>query len=271
MGLSNASDASNVSEAYQRHIVDSVARAKACQSKCVIGVLKMEGMSGAMTRHLYNNLCALRKPDGSVTRYLEVGAWKGSSTVSALYNNLPLCRATIVDNWSEFGGPRTEFERNMALFLGWPDAVPPESVQVLNDSCWDLVSRPPGRVTNAPFDIYLYDGEHTAQAHEHALTHMWSLMADVFIFVVDDWNWTNAKVGTQAALTKLVGAGAARVVHHEDIAGPEGADGFWNGTGIFLIQKLKVEQQQQQQQQPHQKQPHQQQPHHQHPLSNNNC
>lgn len=215
--------------AYRGHIDRSVQRASARESKCIPGVLAIEGMSGALTRHLYNNLCDLRKPGGGPTRYLEVGAWKGSSTISALYNNAH-CRATVVDNWSEFGAPRAEFERNMALFLGWPHAAP--HVQVLNEDCWALATPP----AHAPFDVYLYDGAHTVLDHERALTALWPLLADVFIFVVDDWNWAQAKAGTGAALAKVEALGA-RVAHRVEIAAPEGGDGFWNGCGIFLIDK----------------------------------
>jgi hypothetical protein len=216
--------------AYRDHIDASVRRASDRQSKCTQGVLGMEGMSGVLTRHLYNNLCGLHKPDGSPTRYLEIGAWKGSSTISALYNNGAHCHASIIDNWSEFGAPRAEFERNMSLFLGWPQATP--DVQVINEDCWSLKTP----LKHAPYDVYLYDGAHSAPDHERALTVMWPWLANLFIFVVDDWNWEQAKTGTHAALAKVEALGA-RVEHRVDVAGPEGANGFWNGSGIFLIHK----------------------------------
>jgi hypothetical protein len=86
------------------HVARSFALADARLSRLGAAALEMEGMSGAATRHLYNNLCAL--PGGCSC--LQIGVWKGSSVVAALSGN-PGCRVTAVDCWSEFGGPRDEF------------------------------------------------------------------------------------------------------------------------------------------------------------------
>jgi len=71
----------------------------------------MEGMSSTKTRHFYNNL--LQMTDA---RYLEIGTYKGSSVCSAMFNNR--AKVICIDNWSEFGGPRSEFLINFKKYQG---------------------------------------------------------------------------------------------------------------------------------------------------------
>lgn len=89
--------------ALAEHARRAFAAADVRASRLGAGALAMEGMSGAATRHLYNNLASLPG-----CRCLQIGAWKGSSVIAALSNN-GSCHVTAVDDWSEFGGPRGEF------------------------------------------------------------------------------------------------------------------------------------------------------------------
>ena len=98
-------------EVLVNHVDSSIKNAYNNKSKVSNEILKMEGMSGDKTRHLYNNICDL-----SGVHYLEVGTWKGSSFISALYNNINV-HGTSVDNWSQFDGPRGEFYKNILQFL----------------------------------------------------------------------------------------------------------------------------------------------------------
>jgi hypothetical protein len=86
---------------------------KACKknSKITQEILDMDGMSGKMTRHFYNNILNFQD-----ARYLEIGTWKGSSVCSAMYgNNAKVC---CIDNWSQFGCPKIEFLMNIEKFKG---------------------------------------------------------------------------------------------------------------------------------------------------------
>ena len=83
--------------------------------------MNIQGFSGAKTRHLYNNLCSFRKPDGSETEYLEIGTFAGSTFVSALYGNGHVF-GTGIDNFTEltegaYGDPKDDFFRNVSTFL----------------------------------------------------------------------------------------------------------------------------------------------------------
>ena len=89
-------------EELRAHVERAFENAEKGESKITQEIIDMEGMSGIKTRHFYNNL--LNRDDA---RYLEIGTWKGSSICSAMCGNK--AKAVCIDNWSQFGGPKTEF------------------------------------------------------------------------------------------------------------------------------------------------------------------
>jgi hypothetical protein len=71
----------------------SVENAERGQSKLTPEILTIDGMSSPKIRHFLNNICSY--PGAS---YLEIGCWKGSTFVSALYKNplsIPLTEWTM--------------------------------------------------------------------------------------------------------------------------------------------------------------------------------
>jgi hypothetical protein len=106
-------------------------------------------------------------------------------------------------------------------------------MQFINQDCFALSTAP----RFAPYDIYMYDGGHSQEDHRKAVVDMWPLLPDVCIFLVDDWEWEQVKVGTREGLVAV----GASVVASWELPGknnsPEGRRGFWNGCGIFVLQK----------------------------------
>lgn len=180
-------------------------------------VLALEGMTGTKTRHLYNNLCNLPG-----CRYLEVGCWKGSSTVAALYGND--ATGTAIDNWSEFGGPKDDFHRVVDSLL------PPGQLHFIDADCWEALD---GELPGGPFLVYMYDGGHSAEDHRRAITCAAKHLERRCVVVIDDWNEPCIRQGTEAGLAE---AGATVVSKRELFTAGNGiADGFWNGVAVFVI------------------------------------
>jgi hypothetical protein len=89
----------------------------------------------------------------------------------------------------------------------------------------------------------MYDGGHTETDHYKALAHYFLCLDDVFIFIVDDWNWTRVRDGTYNAIrdTNL------QIMHkheiftsdnntHPPIGHPR--QRLWhNGVVVFVLQK----------------------------------
>ena len=187
-------------------------------------------MSGVKTRIFYNELCSL-KFDERPTQYLEVGSWKGSTVCAALCLNAN-CHGTVIENWSEFTGPKTEFENNITKF---------NIKDRLNIFEEDVFKVDLAKIEH-PIDIYLYDGNHDLENHYKAITYMWPVLAEKSIIVIDDWNAPHIREGTMNGL-KDVGANIIQkfeIMYTSDgghtpipIAQME----FWNGIGIFVVSK----------------------------------
>lgn len=215
---------SMMAQSIQLHIETSFALAEQNSSSISPELIAMEGMTGTKTRHFYNNL--LKRED---TRYLEIGTWKGSSVCSAMYKN----RATVVciDNWSEFGGPKDEFLTNFNTYRGENNA------SFIEQDCYTV------DVSHLPkFNIYMYDGNHTKDSHYKALVHYYNCLDDMFIFIVDDWNWKDVREGTRDSLQQL----KLRVLYEKEIRltddnsvtpRPLLEETWWNGIYVALLQK----------------------------------
>ena len=211
-------------ETYKTLIETSFQNAENNFSKITDYIINMEGMTGIKTRHFYNNL--LNTTDA---RYLEIGSWKGSSSCSAMCNN----KATVVciDNWSEFGGPKTEFLKNFNKFKGENDAI------FIENDCYKV------DISVLPkFNIYMYDGNHTDESHYKALLHYYDCLDDMFIFIVDDWNWKDVRNGTIKSIQEL----NLKVLYEKEIRltwddshtpQPHARDTWWNGIYVAILQK----------------------------------
>jgi len=207
------------------HIEKSFELALNNSSKITKDILNIPGLSGNKTRHLYNNLASIQD-----TRYLEIGTWKGSTVCSAMYNN----QATVVciDNWSEFQGAKDDFLVNFTKFKGENNAL------FIEDDCFNIdVSKLPN------FNIYLYDGDHKYECHYKALIHFWNCLDNLFIYIVDDWNWDYVRHGTYDAITKM----NCEIVYQREMRttndnthpefGSEGQKDWHNGISVFILKK----------------------------------
>lgn len=172
-------------ETYKTLVETSFQNAENHISKITNDIITMKGMTGIKTRHFYNNL--LNTEDA---RYLEIGTWMGSSVCSAMCGNK--AKVICIDNWSEFDGPKDIFLVNFEKFKGENDAT------FIENDCYKI------DISTLPkFNIYMYDGNHTNESHYKALLHYYDCLDDVFIFIVDDWNWKSVRDGTNDAIQKL--------------------------------------------------------------------
>jgi len=203
------------------HVTNAFENAEKGISNITVDILNMEGMSGKKTRHFYNNL--LNKED---SRYLEIGTWKGSSVCSAMYGNK--AKVVCIDNWSEFGGPKEEFLINFNKYKGENDA------SFIEQDCF-LVD-----TSQLPkFNIYMYDGNHTQNSHYMALVHYYNCLDDIFIFIVDDWNWKDVRDGTYNSFKRL----KITVLYEKEIkttndnTHPTSEQEWHNGIYVAILQK----------------------------------
>ena len=211
-------------ETYKTLVETSFQNAENNISKITNDIINIEGMSGTKTRHFYNNL--LTQEDA---RYLEIGTWKGSTVCSAMCGNK--ANVICIDNWSEFGGPKSEFLVNFEKFKGENKAF------FIENDCYKV------DVSVLPkFNIFMYDGNHTNDSHYNALLHYYNCLDDIFIFIVDDWNWKDVRNGTIKSIKNL----NLKVLYEKEIRltwnnshtpQPQAKDTWWNGIYVAILQK----------------------------------
>jgi hypothetical protein len=198
-----------------RHVEASIARAERGESKLDRAAFRPRGFTSAKVRHLLNNLGSLEGLD-----YLEVGVHRGATFLATNYGN-ELRSAVAVDNWSEFdedGGAKAEFLEHCATLLR------PGTYTVLEQDCFTV--RPDQLA--APVNFYLYDGEHGVGSQRQALIHFHAMLDGACIFVVDDYSWAAARIGTQQAIVEL----ELKVRYARELI-----DGWWNGLYVSVLEK----------------------------------
>jgi hypothetical protein len=209
---------------FVEHLEKCFDLAYAKQSNVDSGILEIDGATGEMTRHFYNNLLTMKG-----ARYLEVGTYKGSSVCAAMCNNT--AKVVCVDNWSEFDGPKEEFLANYKKYKGKNDAT------FIEQDCFTLDTANLGK-----FNIYMYDGNHSSDSHYKALSHFIPCLDDTFVFIVDDWNWDQVRNGTLDAIRDLglsvLWKKEIRLTNdgsHTEVN--EAKATWWNGIFVCVLQK----------------------------------
>ena len=219
----------NLIDKYKSIIETAFANADNHYSKINDKIIGMEGMTGLKTRHFYNNLLNFND-----ARYLEIGTWKGSSVCSAMYKNN--ANIVCIDNWSAFSGGtwgdvKNTFLTNIKEFKG------DNNISFIESDCFqvDLAILP-------KFNIYLFDGDHSEESQYKALQYYYECLDDVFIFIVDDWNWDDVRSGTKKAIKDL----NFKVLYekeklltnnNEHTPEPEAKETWWNGIYVSILQK----------------------------------
>jgi hypothetical protein len=201
------------------HVITCLRKAENNESNVTEDILKYKGMSGYKTRHFYNNICSLPN-----CRYLEIGTYHGSSSISAIYKNQ--VDALFIDNWSLFDGDKNIFYRAIEKFNTG------SKVQVIDNDCWKINDDE----IDQKFNVYLYDGGHDYDDHYKAISLYHSKLEDNCIVLIDDWNWESVRKGTFDAFADL----KIDVKFKYEIFTPEphyelGITNWWNGIGIFII------------------------------------
>lgn len=215
-------DLSQVEQRIIEHVKTSISNAEEGISKLDQSVLEIAGMSSCKVRHFLNNICSMEK-----TSYLEIGCWQGSTFVAAVCNNSEaLVSAVGIDNWSEFGGAKRGFCINCERFL------PVNSYEFYEADSFKFDVK---SLVSNPVNVYFYDGNHSVFSHELAFTYYNLILDDLFIAIIDDWNWEAVQKGTKSAFEKL----GYHVLYERAMPARWNGDteNWWNGLYIAVIRK----------------------------------
>jgi len=209
-------------------IEKSIQLAELGESQLTKEILELPGMSSPKVRHFLNNLLHLHEN----TNYLEVGIWKGSTFISANYNN-ETNKSIAVDNFSEFLSGEEAADmldiswNNIKTYLGHNKSL--------------LINNDFKNIDYSEFDkfnVYFYDGAHTESDQYNAFIYLNPFLEDRFICIVDDWNDRNAKEGTRMAFEDL----GYNVLWETELPADYNGDmkNWWNGLYVAYISKPLV-------------------------------
>lgn len=205
-----------------QHIEESIANAIEGKSKITEDVLAINGWSSPRNRHLLNNL--LDMPD---VNYMEIGAYKGSTFISATYQN-NINYSYVIDNWSEcddiYDDARTALLRNCKTFEV-------SNYELIETNCFavDLA-----KIKNK-INVFFYDGNHERKLTRNSIVYYYDVLADEFLYIIDDYDWEGPYWGIEDAIVKR----NLEVVYRKHLKsnGMNDVDTWWNGIGIFIFRK----------------------------------
>lgn len=204
------------------HVKNCIEKAETGVAELPQRILDLPGYSGDKVKHLLYYLAKL--PNAS---YLEIGCFYGSTLIAALYQNTDLSEAIAIDNWSEFGGPKLEFQSNCA------QEIPLAPLRFFEADCFAISKD----LFHNPINLYFYDGRHQFLDQKQAFTYYDSVLDDVFVAIVDDWNWGEVRGGTLEAFKELnYQVHFAKEITSDSIE----KQNWWNGLLIAVIEKPKT-------------------------------
>lgn len=192
---------------------------------------QVPALTSLRIRHLLNSIGKLG------TKYLEVGVHKGGTFTASVAGSDNLKEIVAIDSFesdendyektvNQYGKARPEFEE-------WAKKFVPSSSKfelVVSDSFQVDLKKLPKQI-----DIYLYDGDHSKLSQEMALTYYKDVLADEFIFMVDDFDWGEVEEGTRSGIEKA----RLEIVYEKHLRskGSHDNDSWWNGFYVALLKK----------------------------------
>ena len=184
----------------------------------------LKGLSSPAVREFFNVLCS--SPE---TRYLEVGVHIGSSLIAACYDN-PIKRAVGIDNWMMDPNSKPQLVAQLNTFKDHLRKKP-EIIEVDAFSMTDVDHEKLGE-----FDIYFYDGHHSADSTEKGLTHFFRNLAPVSIVILDDYSVFRVQQGAIRAIDKI---GCKQHLRYAwTLPGGKGFENlYWGGLAVMVFQK----------------------------------
>ena len=144
----------------------------------------LPGMSGQRFRSFLNYL----SNSLDFFHYLEIGVWKGSTAFCILDGTK--ASATLIDNWSQFGGPKETADKVLKKYIRNRRA--------------NILDIDFTKITEVSHQlkphVYFYDAAHDYNSQKKAIELLDKMHFQELIVIIDDWNWENVKEGTRDAL-----------------------------------------------------------------------
>lgn len=214
-------------EFLSNHVNQSVAKAILEIGNLPESILNLEGMSSHGNRILLNHICSING------RYLEIGSWKGSTFISALYNNTMF--GTSIDNHQEFKDCEFKTSEDELKHTCSKHLTNGEKYEIITADCFGNDINLKGLYT-----VYFYDGLHRYEDQYNAIKHYYNNLDSIFIYICDDYSIDSVEKGTKDAFRDM----DIQVISEHKLFGNQlllnsTKSGFWNGFYVSLCVKKK--------------------------------
>ena len=195
------------------------------KSKLTDSQFDVGGFISPNTRNLYNRFGSMSE------HYFELGSHIGASLVSTVYGNDNLKSVTACDNYSLFIEDTTQDTR--AEFYKNADRHIKGRYTMLEKDGFKLTKED---LPN-PIDLYLKDGDHSYESEYLGVIKIAPFLAKECIMVVDDFSWADVQRGTWDGIRDAGLNVVYAMTFWNGVESDCGKTGFWNGCGVFLINK----------------------------------
>lgn len=214
------------------HIKTSLDKAERSESKISPATLKIPGLTSNKIKHFMNNMLS-----ASDARYVEIGSFHGAIFASAIDGNYQSA-AIAIDN---FSNPEIEPMRDIP---GWtaeqgnPKDILEKNIANQGNILAKIVDKDAFTVVeedlNFKINMMFYDGDHSYSSHVKVLDHYYDMFDPIFVYIVDDWNWGQVEQATLEGIAQK-----NLKIRHQHIINTKGEDpdDYWNGIGIFVLEK----------------------------------
>ena len=184
---------------YSKNLKLALFKSLAMDTKISDEIKFMSGMSGRKYRYLINNLVSsVNNP-----RYLEIGSWAGSTVCSALYGNE--AKAVCIDNWLKF--ETEEYVKKVYNTKDQKKEFEINTKKIITEKIDFKFIESDFRKVDfnhlGKFNIYCYDALHDEKSQYDGISLVQPALDDIFILIIDDWNWPEVRKGTLESLNNL--------------------------------------------------------------------
>lgn len=196
-------------------------------------LVDVQGLSTPRVCHLLNDM--VRGMDAE-NYYLEIGTWKGLTLCSAIHDNrgkkvIACDKFRLWGRWTGWG-----FLARRALLRNVARQEREGAAQVTFHHMTSKALFERDLVPRERVEVYFYDGDHTYEGTYHGVVAAAPCLTPRSYLLMDDWNDEVIQRATFDACEKA----GLEIVWMRALEGDNlSQDGWWNGLGVFLLEKQR--------------------------------
>jgi hypothetical protein len=191
-------------------------------------LVEVDGLSSPQVCNFLNRLVSRLEGDAC---YLEVGTFRGLTLLSAAVDNdgrrcIGCDKFRLYGRYTGWGLlAKRALTRNIARYRH-------RTAEITFHHATSRELFAESRV-QGPVGVYFYDGDHSFDGTRHGIVSAAPLLDTRAVVIVDDWNDPVIRGATYVGLRDA----ELEVLWERELAGDHDENSWWNGLGVFFVQK----------------------------------